>query len=194
MPQTPSDETHIQVDHLTMAYGDFVIQRDLTFDVNRGEVFIIMGGSGCGKSTAAANLAFSLGRQKDLRTIVIDFDMRRMGLAEILRHFSPEDLGRLNRIELAAMGVTEDLREEFLRHPSYSPSEGTQLVDALSSLEGIHDRAAFIQAAVGATSSDEAQRFEQIADLMPRIEEGLGELLPDATVIAQPARLLHRRG
>ncbi|WP_226689883.1 CpsD/CapB family tyrosine-protein kinase [Ruegeria arenilitoris] len=41
--------------------------------------------SGCGKSTAAANLAFSLGRQKDLRTIVIDFDMRRMGLAEILR-------------------------------------------------------------------------------------------------------------
>ena len=41
--------------------------------------------SGCGKSTTAANLAFSLGRQEDLRTIVIDFDMRRMGLAEILQ-------------------------------------------------------------------------------------------------------------
>nr|WP_245223322.1 MULTISPECIES: CpsD/CapB family tyrosine-protein kinase [unclassified Ruegeria] len=41
--------------------------------------------SGCGKSTAAANLAFSLGRQEDLRTIVIDFDMRRMGLSEILK-------------------------------------------------------------------------------------------------------------
>ncbi len=40
--------------------------------------------SGCGKSTTAANLAFSLGRQDDLRTIVIDFDMRRRGLAEIL--------------------------------------------------------------------------------------------------------------
>ena len=34
-----------------MAYGDFVIQRDLSFDVARGEIFIIMGGSGCGKST-----------------------------------------------------------------------------------------------------------------------------------------------
>ncbi|HZE35081.1 MAG TPA: ATP-binding cassette domain-containing protein [Candidatus Eisenbacteria bacterium] len=34
-----------------MAYGDFVIQRDLNFDVARGEIFIIMGGSGCGKST-----------------------------------------------------------------------------------------------------------------------------------------------
>ena len=40
--------------------------------------------SGCGKSTAAANLAFSLGRQADLRIVVIDFDLRRMGLAEIL--------------------------------------------------------------------------------------------------------------
>ena len=42
---------HIIVRNLTMAYGSFVVQRDLTFTVNRGDVFIIMGGSGCGKST-----------------------------------------------------------------------------------------------------------------------------------------------
>jgi phospholipid/cholesterol/gamma-HCH transport system ATP-binding protein len=36
---------------LTMAYGTYVIQRDLDFTVNRGEIFVIMGGSGCGKST-----------------------------------------------------------------------------------------------------------------------------------------------
>jgi phospholipid/cholesterol/gamma-HCH transport system ATP-binding protein len=46
----------IQVVDLTMAYGDFVIQRDLTFDVAQGEVFIIMGGSGCGKSTLLRHL------------------------------------------------------------------------------------------------------------------------------------------
>ncbi len=34
-----------------MAYGSRVIQRDLDFTVNRGDVFVIMGGSGCGKST-----------------------------------------------------------------------------------------------------------------------------------------------
>ena len=34
-----------------MAYGDFVVMRDLNFTVERGDVFIIMGGSGCGKST-----------------------------------------------------------------------------------------------------------------------------------------------
>jgi len=41
---------------LTMAYGDFVIQRDLNFSVAQGEIFIIMGGSGCGKSTLLRHL------------------------------------------------------------------------------------------------------------------------------------------
>jgi phospholipid/cholesterol/gamma-HCH transport system ATP-binding protein len=44
-------QPHIVVSDLTLAYDDFVIQRDLDFSVNRGDIFIIMGGSGCGKST-----------------------------------------------------------------------------------------------------------------------------------------------
>lgn len=44
-------EAHIEIRDLTIAYGDFVIQRNLNFTVNRGDIFIIMGGSGCGKST-----------------------------------------------------------------------------------------------------------------------------------------------
>jgi len=44
-------EPHITVSDLTLAYGDFLIQENLNFTVNRGDVFIIMGGSGCGKST-----------------------------------------------------------------------------------------------------------------------------------------------
>jgi phospholipid/cholesterol/gamma-HCH transport system ATP-binding protein len=46
----------IEVRDLTMAYGPRVIQRDLTFTVERGDVFIIMGGSGCGKSTLLRHL------------------------------------------------------------------------------------------------------------------------------------------
>jgi len=49
-------EPHIAVEDLTMAYGDFLIQRDLTFTINRGDIFIVMGGSGCGKSTLLRHL------------------------------------------------------------------------------------------------------------------------------------------
>ncbi len=39
-----------------MAYGSFVLMRDLNFTINRGDIFIIMGGSGCGKSTLLRHL------------------------------------------------------------------------------------------------------------------------------------------
>ncbi len=41
----------ISVQGVTIAYGDLVVQRDVSFDVRRGEVFVILGGSGCGKSS-----------------------------------------------------------------------------------------------------------------------------------------------
>jgi phospholipid/cholesterol/gamma-HCH transport system ATP-binding protein len=36
---------------LTMGWGDVILQRNCNFSVERGEVFVILGGSGCGKST-----------------------------------------------------------------------------------------------------------------------------------------------
>jgi len=42
---------HIEIKNLSMAYGSFLVQQDLNFTINRGDVFIVMGGSGCGKST-----------------------------------------------------------------------------------------------------------------------------------------------
>ncbi len=39
---------------------------------------------GSGKTTTTANLAFSFGRQQDRRTMVLDLDLRRVGLAKVL--------------------------------------------------------------------------------------------------------------
>ncbi len=49
-------EPHIVVQDLTVAYGSNVILHDLTFTINRGDIFIIMGGSGCGKSTVLRSM------------------------------------------------------------------------------------------------------------------------------------------
>src|SRR5215212_8356714 len=47
---------HIGVTGLTMAFGPRILQTDLTFTIRKGDVFVIMGGSGTGKSTLLRHL------------------------------------------------------------------------------------------------------------------------------------------
>ena len=44
-------ENIIELEHVTAGYPDAEILRDVTFSVGKGEIFILLGGSGCGKST-----------------------------------------------------------------------------------------------------------------------------------------------
>jgi phospholipid/cholesterol/gamma-HCH transport system ATP-binding protein len=90
-PHPTTQSTHIQVEDLTMAYGDFIIQRDLAFSIQHGDVFIIMGGSGCGKSTLLRHL---IGLQKPAAGRV-----RYAG-----RSFWELDTGERNRL-MRRMGV-----------------------------------------------------------------------------------------
>src|SRR5947207_10865646 len=46
----------IEVEHLTVGYGDTVVLEDLDFTVPRGDIFAILGGSGSGKSTLLRTL------------------------------------------------------------------------------------------------------------------------------------------
>ncbi|MCG9873211.1 MAG: ATP-binding cassette domain-containing protein [Leptospiraceae bacterium] len=49
-------EPIIQVRNLTSGYGSTVIMENISFDVRKGEIFGILGGSGSGKSTILKNL------------------------------------------------------------------------------------------------------------------------------------------
>jgi phospholipid/cholesterol/gamma-HCH transport system ATP-binding protein len=86
---TDNAKPHIAVENLTMAYGDNVIQRDLSFTINRGDIFIIMGGSGCGKSTLLRHL---IGLQRPAKGKVFYngsslWDMDPQELEQTMRHF-----------------------------------------------------------------------------------------------------------
>jgi len=49
--EQPDKDAKISVRGLKMAFGSFVVMNDLNFDVQKEDIFVIMGGSGCGKST-----------------------------------------------------------------------------------------------------------------------------------------------
>lgn len=77
----------IEIRDLTMAYGDFVVQRDLNFVVNTRDIFVIMGGNGCGKTTLMRALA---GLQRPAKGTVLY-------RGEDFWNAQPEDQDRLKR-------------------------------------------------------------------------------------------------
>lgn len=51
-----NESAYISVRDVTMSYGSTVVMKDVTFDVQQGEIVIIMGPSGSGKSTLMKHL------------------------------------------------------------------------------------------------------------------------------------------
>lgn len=147
-PQTTStSEVHIEVRDLTMAYGEFVIQRDLNFDIRRGDVFIIMGGSGCGKSTLLRHL---VGLKAPARGAVIyggdslwdlpaserDRLMRRMGVLY--------QSGAL----WTSMTLAENIALPLQEYTRLSPAQISELVSYKLSLVGLKGFEAYYPAEI----------------------------------------------
>ena len=88
-------------------------QEGRPFDILRTKIFLTMRQNGwkrlaitspdkgCGKSTIACNLAFGLSRQSQTRTILLDLDMRRPGLAGLLGCRPPHDMPELLKGEVS---------------------------------------------------------------------------------------------
>ncbi len=53
---SPRREAVVSLSHVDAGYLGAVILRDISFDVARGEIFILLGGSGCGKSTVLKHM------------------------------------------------------------------------------------------------------------------------------------------
>lgn len=84
-------------------------------------------GPACGKSTLALNLAFSLGRQPELRTLLLEMDLRRPSLARMLGLREPNHFARvLDGIEPLARNAVrygENLAIASQSKPERRPAE-----------------------------------------------------------------------
>ncbi|MCD4781321.1 MAG: ATP-binding cassette domain-containing protein [Candidatus Omnitrophica bacterium] len=73
----------IQTSQLTMGYGDNIILENVSFEIIRGEIFIILGGSGCGKSTLLKHLIGLY--QVKTGQIIIDGDDITLAQGDVLQ-------------------------------------------------------------------------------------------------------------
>lgn len=77
------------------------------FDVLRTKIFLLMQQNGwtrmaitsphkgCGKTTTACNLAMGFSRQRDVKSMLFDVDLRRPGVANMLGYKPKNDINRL---------------------------------------------------------------------------------------------------
>lgn len=135
------NKVQIAVKNLTIGYGDFVLLKDLNFNINRGDVFIIMGGSGCGKSSMLRVLTGLVAPQKG--TVVIDrtdFTKRRPAVRdEIMRR---SGILYQSGALFSSMTLAENIALPLEQYTGYSEREISELVSlklALVGLAGFED-------------------------------------------------------
>jgi phospholipid/cholesterol/gamma-HCH transport system ATP-binding protein len=131
----------IEVRQLTMKYGPLIVMQDLTFEVRRGEVFVIMGGSGSGKSTLLKHL---IGLKEPAAGTIV-FDGEDFGAADAAaRRRVQRRMGVLyqNGALWSGMTLAENVAlplEEFTELDDGSIAEVVALKLALVGLRGFQD-------------------------------------------------------
>lgn len=101
-------------------------------------------GPGCGKSTLVLNLAFSLSRQRDQRTIVCELDLRRPSLSRMLGLRDPQNLAAVldgrEPFEHNALRIGQNLIVATNSQSVQNPSELLQGERAARALDDITAR------------------------------------------------------
>ncbi|SFJ73882.1 CpsD/CapB family tyrosine-protein kinase [Jannaschia pohangensis] len=99
-------------------------------------------GPGCGKSTVTMNLAFSLARQPDIRTVVIDLDLRRPMIASLLGldtgHEITSAIRGTTSVADQMVRVADNLAFATTANPVHDPAEllqGRRMTEMLLRLE-----------------------------------------------------------
>ncbi len=81
---TAMTEPVIKIEHLSKSFGQIKAVQDISFSVNRGELFAFLGVNGAGKSTTIAILCGQL--QKDSGTVNICSEHTNRSVSSVSRH------------------------------------------------------------------------------------------------------------
>lgn len=131
----PAD-TKIEIQHLTMAYGSYVVMRDVNARIRRGSIFVIIGGSGSGKSTLLRHM---IGLQHPREGDVLYDGRSFWGLDEEARRLELRKFGVLFQggALWSSMTVAENVALPLAEYTDWAPSERQEVVRLKLALVGL---------------------------------------------------------
>jgi phospholipid/cholesterol/gamma-HCH transport system ATP-binding protein len=136
-----TEDIKIEIKNLSMAYGPYVVMRNISARVKRGSVFVIMGESGSGKSTLLRTM---IGLQPPAQGDILYDGQSYWGLDEEARRVQVRKFGVL--FQSAALWSSMTLAEnvelplaEYTDWPEADRQEVVRLKLALVGLAGFED-------------------------------------------------------
>ena len=131
-----SDEVKIEIRHLTMAYGSYVVMRDVNARIKRGSIFVIIGGSGSGKSTLLRNM---IGLQAPEQGDVLYDGQSFWGLDEEARRVELRNFGVLFQSGAlwSSMTLAENVELPLAQYTDWTPTERQEVVRLKLALVGL---------------------------------------------------------
>ena len=126
----------IEVKDLTMGYGSFVLQQNADFTVNKGDIFIIMGGSGCGKSSMLRVLTGLLPPLKG-EVIIDGTNIAKASSAQLDNIRKKSGILYQSGALFSSMTLSENIALPLQQYSSYSAAEIKELASLKLSLVGL---------------------------------------------------------
>lgn len=136
-----SKEVKIDVKDLTVGYGDYVLLHDASYQVNKGDIFIIMGGSGCGKSSMLRVLTGLLPPLKG-KVVISGVDMLTAPEEKVQQIRQKSGILYQSGALFSSMTLAENIMLPLQQYSDYSPATIRELAGlklALVGLKGFDD-------------------------------------------------------
>ncbi len=134
-------EPILRAENLSIGYEGKIIMKDLSFEIPKGDIFIIMGGSGCGKSTLLRTLTGLIPAQAG-QFWVRGVDFMQASKQEKLEISKHSGILYQSGALFSSMTLAENVALPLQQYTSYLPDKIRQIVAfklALVGLSGYED-------------------------------------------------------
>ena len=126
----------IHVENLNIGYDHKVIMRNLSFEIPKGDIFIIMGGSGCGKSTLLRTLTGLIPAQGG-HIFIQGIEIGRASTREKLEIMKRSGILYQSGALFSSMTLAENVALPLQQYTPYLQSKIDQIVSFKLALVGL---------------------------------------------------------